>query len=79
MSERFHVEPDGKYFAIYWGPTLICTVWSTREFAQSLCDLLEGTRQMDVSGDDVGALIKGIDLHKAGWEAFRDSRQAGRE
>jgi hypothetical protein len=42
--EPIHVKPDGNYFSIYWGPTLICTVWSTRYGADVFCALLEALR-----------------------------------
>lgn len=67
MSEPFRVEPDGKYFAIWWGPTLICTEWSTREVAQQHADILEALRQ----GDMMGARVA--------WLVFRDTRNRGRD
>jgi hypothetical protein len=42
--EPFYVRPDGKYWAIYWGPILVCTVWSTEEGARLLCAVLEAIR-----------------------------------
>lgn len=86
MSESFRVEPDGKYWVIYWGPTLICTSWSTQEGAQLLCDMLEALRQMDIAAQApvlLGALGLGSDtlafMRLAGaWARFRDHRQAGR-
>lgn len=78
MSESFYLKPAGKYWAIWWGPTLICTVFSDEASAQHLCRFLDATRQMDNAGSDAGALIKAIDQQKEAWEAFRDARQAGR-
>lgn len=65
-SESFSVLPDMKYAAIWWGPTLICTVWSPREGAEHLCAILEALRQHDAAA-----------LADA-WARFRDYRQAGR-
>jgi hypothetical protein len=79
MSESFRVEPDGLYFAIYWGPTLICTEWSVREQAQHHADVLEALRRMDEAaagrGDDLMAF-----LHlSAVWTVYRNAIRRGRE
>lgn len=79
MSESFRVEPDGKYFAIYWGPTLICTEWSTREQAQHHADVLEALRRMDEAaagrGDDRIAFAHLSVM----WAIYRDAIRKGRE
>jgi hypothetical protein len=79
VSESFRVEPDGLYFAIYWGPTLICTEWSTREQAQRHADVLEALRLMDEAavgyGDDRVAFLR----IAATWTIYRDGIRKGRE
>ncbi len=79
MSESFRIEPSGLYFAIYWGPTLICTEWTDREGAQLHCDILDALRLMDEAaagyGDDRVAFLR----IAATWAAFRDRRNRGRE
>lgn len=79
MSESFRVEPDGKYFAIWWGPTLICTEWSTREGAQQHCDILEALRLMDEAaaghGDDRVAFLRIAGT----WAVYRDAIRRGRD
>lgn len=76
MSESFRVEPDGKYFAIYWGPTLICTEWSTREMAQLHADILEALRQMDEPVD--GPLLPAFNRLAVAWRLYRDAIRRGR-
>jgi hypothetical protein len=79
MSEQFSVKPDGKYWAIWWGPTLICTSWSDRTSAEALCHVLETLRwadQLDDTDPDSGELGFGAVL--SAWALFRDIRQAGR-
>jgi hypothetical protein len=79
MSERFYIRPDGKYWAIYWGPTLICTSWSDEASAHAHCAILEATRQMDAAGpDDVAAFLRATGAHMVAWQRFRDLRMAGR-
>ena len=77
MSESFRVEPSGLYFAIYWGPTLICTEWTDREGAQLHCDILESLRLMDRDVD--GLELPAFNRLAVAWRAFRDRRNRGRE
>lgn len=78
MSEPFRVKHDGKYFAIWWGPTLICTEWSTREAAQQHADVLEALRQMDEAaagrGDDRIAFAR----LSGAWAIYRDTIKRGK-
>jgi len=77
VSERFVVRPEGKYWAIWWGPTLICTSWSDEASAQALCDILEALRQEDVLGERPESIFAAMERKEA-WARFRDLRQAGR-
>lgn len=78
MSERFYIRPDGKYYAIYWGPTLICTAWTDEAGAQAQCDILECLRHLDTPMHPGETAAPDFALLVAAWRRFRDHRMAGR-
>jgi hypothetical protein len=71
--EDFYVRPDGKYFAIYWGPILVCTNWSTKEGADNHCALLEALRV----GRGIFEAWEQFSIYTRGDRSLPETAQAG--